>query len=218
MKTPPRPIPVDGVVFDCDGVLVDSLASVDRAWRRWSIDYRLDPESVLAVIHGQPTRDSVPTLVPAAEVEEALRRVDDYELEDAAGVTALPGAAALLASLPPGRWAIVTSASRALFRARLRAAGLSEPAVVVTVDDVVRGKPHPEGYVQAMRRLGVAPQRTGVFEDSAGGIAAAIASGAGTVIRVGSGEPGPGQAAVIADLRSVRWQDGLMLNPDGDPA
>jgi sugar-phosphatase len=218
MKTPPRPIPVDGVVFDCDGVLVDSLASVDRAWRRWSIDYGLDPESVLAVIHGQPTRDSVPTLVPAAEVEEALRRVDDYELEDAAGVTALPGAAALLASLPPGRWAIVTSASRALFRARLRAAGLSEPAVVVTVDDVVRGKPHPEGYVQAMRRLGVAPQRTGVFEDSAGGIAAAIASGAGTVIRVGSGEPGPGQAAVIADLRSVRWQDGLMLNPDGEPA
>jgi sugar-phosphatase len=218
MKTPPRPIPVDGVVFDCDGVLVDSLASVDRAWRRWSIDYRLDPESVLAVIHGQPTRDSVPTLVPAAEVEVALRRVDDYELEDAAGVTALPGAAALLASLPPGRWAIVTSASRALFRARLRAAGLSEPAVVVTVDDVVRGKPHPEGYVQAMRRLGVAPQRTGVFEDSAGGIAAAIASGAGTVIRVGSGEPGPGQAAVIADLRSVRWQDGLMLNPDGEPA
>jgi HAD superfamily hydrolase (TIGR01509 family) len=218
MKTPPRPIPVDGVVFDCDGVLVDSLASVDRAWRRWSIDYGLDAESVLAVIHGQPTRDSVPTLVPAAEVEAALRRVDDYELEDAAGVTALPGAAALLASLPPGRWAIVTSASRALFRARLRAAGLSEPAVVVTVDDVVRGKPHPEGYVQAMRRLGVAPQRTGVFEDSAGGIAAAIASGAGTVIRVGSGEPGPGQAAVIADLRSVRWQDGLILNPDGEPA
>lgn len=218
MKTPPRPIPVDGVVFDCDGVLVDSLASVDRAWRRWSIDYGLDPESVLAVIHGQPTRDSVPTLVPAAEVEAALRRIDDYELEDAAGVTALPGAAALLASLPPGRWAIVTSASRALFTARLRAAGLSEPAVVVTVDDVERGKPHPEGYVQAMRRLGVAPQRTGVFEDSAGGIAAAIASGAGTVIRVGSGEPGPGQAAVIADLRSVRWQDGLMLNPDGEPA
>lgn len=210
-------VSVDGVVFDCDGVLVDSLWSVDRAWRRWSGHYGLDPEAVLAVIHGQPTRDSVPTLVPAAQVEAALRRIDDYELEDAAGVTALPGSATLLAALPSRRWAIVTSASRALFDARFRAAGLSAPAIVITADDVTHGKPDPEGYALAMRRLGVAPERTAVFEDSVGGIAAAIASGAGMVIRVGTGEPGPGQAAVVPDLRSVAWQDGLTLCRAGDP-
>jgi sugar-phosphatase len=211
METVPRPLPVDAIVFDCDGVLVDSLGSVDRAWRRWSIEYGLDPEAVLAVIHGQPTRDSVPTLVPASDVETALGRIDAYELEDAADVTALPGTADFLATLPPGRWAIVTSASRALFRARYRAAGLSEPAVVVTADDVVRGKPHPEGYVEAIRGLGVLPARVAIFEDSAGGIAAAIASGAGTVIRVGAGLPGPGQAAVVPDLRCVAWRGGLVL-------
>lgn len=216
MRTPPRSIPADAIVFDCDGVLVDSLASVDRAWRRWSIDYGLDPEAVLAVIHGQPTRESVPTLVPEAEVEAAMRRIDDYELEDAADVTALPGTAALLASLPAGRWAIVTSASRALFAARYGAAGLPEPSVVVTADDVTRGKPHPEGYAEAIRRLGAEPERVVIFEDSAGGIAAAIASRAGTVIRVGGGTPGPGQAAVIADLRSIGWQDGVVLHARGD--
>jgi sugar-phosphatase len=210
-----RLIAVDAVVFDCDGVLVDSLGSVDRSWRRWAVELGLDPEAVLAVIHGQPTRDSVPTLVPAAEVEAAIRLIDDHELEDADSVTPLPGTTELLAAIPPGRWAVVTSASRALFTARFAAAGLSAPAIVVTSDDVTRGKPHPEGYARAIERLGVAPERAAVFEDSSGGIAAAIASGAGTVIRVGTGEPGPGQTAVVADLRSVGWRDGLVLHPDG---
>ena len=191
---------------------------MDRAWRRWAVDYGLDPDAVLAVIHGQPTRDTVPKLVPAAEVEAAVRRINDYELGDVGSVAALPGAAALLASIPPGRWAVVTSASCALFTARFHAAGLTEPAIVVTSDDVTFGKPDPEGYAQAIRRLGAAPERVAVFEDSGGGIAAAIASGAGTVIRVGTGAPGPGQAAVVADLRSVAWRDGLVLLPDDGTA
>jgi len=206
---------VDAVVFDCDGVLVDSLASVDRCWRRWSVELGLDPDAVLAIIHGQPTRDSVSTLLPAEDVEAAIALIDRYELEDVDDVTAMPGATALLAAMPPGRWAVVTSASRELFTARFAASGLSEPAVVITADDVTRGKPHPEGYAGAMRRLRVAPGRAAIFEDSDGGIAAAIASGAGTVIRVGTGEPGPGQAAVVADLRSVSWRDGLVLRPGG---
>ena len=206
---------VDVVVFDCDGVLVDSLGSVDRSWRRWSLDLALDPEAVLAVIHGQPTRDSVSSLLPAEDVDAAIVLIDRYELGDVDDVTAMPGAAALLAAIPPGRWAVVTSASRELFTARFAAAGLSQPAIVITADDVTRGKPHPEGYSDAMRRLGVAPAQAAIFEDSGGGIAAAIASGAGTVIRVGTGEPGPGQAAVVADLRSVSWRDGLVLYPDG---
>ena len=208
---------VDVVVFDCDGVLVDSLGSVDRSWRRWSLDLALDPEAVLAVIHGQPTRDSVSSLLPAEDVDAAIVLIDRYELGDVDDVTAMPGAVALLAAIPPGRWAVVTSASRELFTARFAAAGLSQPAIVITADDVTRGKPHPEGYSDAMRRLGVEPGRAVIFEDSGGGIAAAIASGAGTVIRVGTGEPGPGQAAVVADLRRVSWRDGLVLHPDGAP-
>ena len=109
----------------------------------------------------------------------------------------------------------MTSASRALFAARFAAAGLREPAIVVTADDVVRGKPHPEGYAEAIRRLGVAPERAAVFEDSRDGIAAAIASGAGAVIRVGTGEPAPGVVAVVEDLRGVGWQDGLVLRSGG---
>ncbi len=206
---------VDAVVFDCDGVLVDSLGSVDRSWRRWSLDVGLDPEVVLAIIHGQPTRDSVSTLLPPEDLEAAIVLIDRYEIGDVDDVTAMPGAAALLAAIPPGRWAVVTSASRELFTARFAAAGLSEPAIVITADDVTLGKPHPEGYADAMRRLGVAPERVAIFEDSGGGIAAAIASGARTVIRVGTGEPGPGQAAVVADLRSVSWRDGLVLHSDG---
>ena len=178
----------DAVVFDCDGVLVDSLGSVNRAWTRWALELGLDPAAVLAVIHGQPTRDSVPTLVPAADVAAAIRRIDECELEDVDSVTALPGTAGLLAAIPAGRWGVVTSASRALFSARFAAAGLAEPVIVVTADDVAHGKPHPEGYTEAMRRLGVAPERAAILEDSSGGIAAAIASRAGTVIRVGSGD------------------------------
>ena len=213
----PRFDAVEAVVFDNDGVLVDSLASVDRAWRRWSIEHGLDPEAVMPTVHGRPSRDTVAALFAPDLVEGAVRRIDELEIDDAADVTALPGAAALLASLPVGRWAIVTSATEDLFAARLAAAGLPRPPVVVTADQVTRGKPDPEGYLAAVRRLGVPLGRAAVLEDSATGIAAAVAAGVGTVIRVGTGEPGPGEAAVVADLRSVAWRDGLVVE-DGTAA
>ena len=206
----PRTFPVDAVVFDCDGVLVDSLESVDRSWRRWAVDLGLDPAEVMTHIHGRPSRDSVSRLVEEGGRKAALLRIDAYEVADAVTVRAVPGAAALLASLPAGRWAIVTSASRELFRARIAAAGLPVPEVAITADDVVSGKPHPEGYVAAMRRLGVDPHRVAIVEDSDGGIAAAIAARPGVVIRVGTGPPRPDEAAVVPDLRSVAW-DGRSL-------
>ena len=207
----PRFDAVEAVVFDNDGVRVDSLASVDRAWRRWSIEHGLDPEAVMPMVHGRPSRDTVAALVAPDLVERAVRRIDELEIDDAADVTALPGAAALLVSLPAGRWAIVTSATEDLFAARLAAAGLPRPPVVVTADQVTRGKPDPEGYLAAVRRLGVPPGRAAVFEDSGTGIAAAVAAGVGTVVRVGTGEPGEGEAAVVADLRSVAWRGGLVV-------
>jgi len=206
----PLAIAADAIVFDCDGVLVDSLVGVDRSWTRWALEYGLDPAEVLAHIHGKPSRESVARFIAEPHRAEAVERIDRFELEDAAAVTALPGSAALLASLPAGRWAIVTSAGRALFEARITMAGLPVPAVSITADDVVQGKPHPEGYLAAMARLGVDPARAVILEDSEGGLAAAVASGAGAVIRVGSLEAGPGLAAAIPDLRSVAW-DGRLL-------
>jgi sugar-phosphatase len=202
---------VTAVAFDNDGVLVDSLASVDRAWRRWAAEVGVDADEVMADVHGRPSRDTVAAFVPPEAIPGAVRRIDEIELADADGVTALPGAAELLASIPAGRWAVVTSASRPLLRARLGAAGLPIPPIVVTADDVARGKPDPEGYLAAIRRLGVAPERAAVFEDSASGIAAALAADVGTVIRVGTGAPGSGETAVVADLRSVAWRGGLVL-------
>jgi mannitol-1-/sugar-/sorbitol-6-phosphatase len=213
----PRFDAVEAVVFDNDGVLVDSLASVDRAWRQWAIELGLDPEAVMPMVHGRPSRETVAALVAPELRERAIRRIDDLEIDDAADVTALPGAASLLASLPAGRWAIVTSASEALFAARLAAAGLPRPPVVVTADHVTRGKPDPEGYLAAVRRLGVPPGRAAVFEDSRSGIEAALAAGVGSVIRVGTGGPEPGEAAVVADLRTVAWRGGLVVG-DGTEA
>jgi sugar-phosphatase len=210
----PRFDAVEAIVFDNDGVLVDSFASVERAWRRWSIEQGLDPEVVMPTVHGRPSRETVAALLAPELVGAALQRIDDLEIEDAAGVTALPGAVGLLASLPAGRWAIVTSATTALFEARRAAAGLPRPTLVVTADHVSRGKPDPEGYLAATRRLGVPAARTAVFEDSSSGIAAALAAGVGTVIRVGTGEPGRGEAAVVADLRSVAWREGLAIDDE----
>jgi sugar-phosphatase len=209
---------VEAIVFDNDGVLVDSFASVESAWRRWSIEHGLDPAVVMPTVHGRPSRETVAALLPPMLVDGALRRIDALEIEDAATVTALPGAVDLLASIPAGRWAIVTSATAALFEARRLAAGLPRPTLVITADEVTRGKPDPEGYLAAMRRLGVFPPRAAVFEDSSSGIAAAIAAGAGTVIRVGTGRPGPGEAAVVADLRSVAWRGGMAIDLGTGPS
>ena len=204
-------LPCSAVLFDCDGVLVDSDDVVTRSWTRWSRAMRLDPEAVLATVHGRRAADTVAAFVEPDGRAAALALIDALELEDATDVAPIPGAAALLGSIPTARWATVTSGSPVLARARLVAAGLPVPDVLVTSADVVRGKPDPEGYLAAASHLGVPAGRCAVVEDSPAGIRAARAAGARYVLRVGDRDLGDLEVtAEVADLRGLAWTgDGL---------
>ncbi|MBN9327934.1 MAG: phosphatase [Cellulomonas sp. 73-145] len=202
------------VLFDCDGVLVDSDSVVVRSWTRWAQRLGLEPDVVLATVHGRRAADTVAEFVEPAGREAALALIDALELEDADDVTVIPGAAALLASMPADRWATVTSGSPVLARARLVAAGLPVPEVLVTSADVTHGKPHPEGYLAAAAHLGVPADECLVLEDSPAGIRAAQAAQVRHVVRVGDRELGDLRAdAEVPDLRSLRWMgDGLEVH------
>lgn len=208
-------LPCDGILFDCDGVLIDSDASVEHSWSRWAGDWGLDAAAVTAAVHGRRSADTVALLIDAASRAEALERIDRYEVEDAAHVTAVPGAAALLESLPRPAWAVVTSGRRPLFSARLAAVGLPEPAVSVCAEDVEVGKPDPAGYLRAASLLGVPPQRCLVLEDSPAGIAAGLAAGA-TVLGVSERALGTAATVVVRDLTLLRWTEaGLSVHDAG---
>jgi sugar-phosphatase len=169
-------IDVAAVLFDCDGVLVDSAASVERAWRRWATEQGLDEEAVVAIAHGRRTEDTLRDLGFSDDLAAEVERLEGAEVADAASVSAFPEAALLLSSLPREAWAVVTSGTHALVTSRLAAAGLPLPSVLVTAEDVAAGKPDPEGYLEAARRLGRPPADCLVVEDAPAGVEAAIAA------------------------------------------
>ncbi|QIK68205.1 HAD-IA family hydrolase [Nocardioides sp. HDW12B] len=209
------------LVFDNDGVLVDSVEAGNEAWTRWAEEHDQDPAHVLTVIHGRRAADTVADLLATEapdRVAAASARIDELELETAHRARALPGAHALLTALAALadsdglRWAVATSGGRPLARARIEAAGLPVPAVLVTAEDVEAGKPAPDPYVTAAARLGVDPAECVVFEDTEAGIEAGRAAGA-TVVGVNL-MAGPGAAAhVVTDLASVSChaQDGRVV-------
>ena len=199
-----------GVLFDCDGVLVDSDASVERAWRRWTDEYGLSPHEVLDMAHGRRSGDTVRLLIPGPGQAAAQHLIDALELADAATIAEVPGAGVLLRGMPPDRWAVVTSGVRTLALARLAGAGLPEPSVLIPAEDVAEGKPAPDGYLAAAARLGFPPDQTIVIEDSAAGIAAGRAAGAGTVIGVGERARSARPDFVVGDLREIRWRRGRL--------
>ncbi|MFJ8466056.1 HAD family hydrolase [Streptomyces swartbergensis] len=171
------------LLFDNDGTLVSSLASVDRCWTRWATEYGITPEEFARVeLHGRPAAEIAADLLPADVVPEAVARIEDLEVEDVpnGGVHLLPGTRAFLDALPAERWAVVTSATRRLAEARLDAVGIL-PKTLVAADDVTRGKPDPEPYLLAARTLGVDPARCVVFEDAPAGLTAGRAAGMTTV-------------------------------------
>ncbi|MFJ3382156.1 HAD-IA family hydrolase [Curtobacterium sp. NPDC090217] len=215
----PAVFPVDGVLFDCDGVLVDSLEAAAVAWDRWSTRWAPHFDFRTQVRHGVRAIDLVAELVPTADVERAAAELASEELATVAGTTAVPGAVELSRALSDHGvpWAVVTSGLRPLALGRLRAAGLAVPDVVITAEDVAAGKPDPEPYATGADRIGVAPSSCAVFEDAPAGVRSARAAGVTTVIGVGHAiaeahavaEADP--AAVVLDLRSVTVERGRLV-------
>lgn len=160
-----------------DGVLVSSIGSVNRCWRRWAVMYEIPDAENYQVPHGHRAIDVIRRLRPDIDPQEGLRVIEDMEIEDTADLTVLPGVKKLLAGLPPERWAIVTSATRRLLLGRLAVAGLPIPERIVSADMVERGKPHPEPYMRGAAMLGFAPDECLVVEDAPSGVGAGVEAG-----------------------------------------
>ncbi|HEX2313041.1 MAG TPA: HAD family hydrolase [Thermomonospora sp.] len=203
--------PAAAVLFDVDGTLIDSTPVVERSAHRWAAEYGLDPVEFLADAHGRRTSDRVAEFLPPERVAEATARLDALEAADTEGITALPGVRELLGSLDGRPWALVTSMDRPLLAVRRAAAELPLPDVVVTAEDVRHGKPDPEGYLLAARRLGVEPADCVVVEDAPAGVRAGRAAGA-RVIAVTTSHPASELAeadVVVPGLTAVA------ITPDG---
>jgi mannitol-1-/sugar-/sorbitol-6-phosphatase len=165
------------ILFDLDGVLVDSTGSVTRQWRRWAEEHNLDPQKVLEIAHGVRTIEIVRTLAPHLDAEAEVKRIEKREADDQEGVAVMAGAAELLKVIPEGRWCVVTSGTRYLATARLKLANLPTPNVLVSADDVSKGKPDPEPYLMGAKLLGMKPAECLVVEDAPAGIRAAHGGG-----------------------------------------
>jgi sugar-phosphatase len=167
-----------GVLFDLDGVLVDSTPAVARVWAGWAREHGFDPDEVVRQGHGRPSLSTIRELLPNGDHAAEDRETERREIADVDGVIALPGAMELLEKLPPERWTIVTSCTRPLAHVRIAAAGLPMPKRLVTSTDVRNGKPDPEPYLTGARILGVDPSNCVVIEDAPAGIRAGKAAGA----------------------------------------
>jgi len=165
------------ILFDLDGVLIDSTACIIRHWQQWAERYCLDLAEIMSVAHGRRTVETMRLVAPHLDVEEEAQRFAEIEAADAEGVVTIAGALSLLDVLPADVWAIVTSGTREVAKARLRSQGLPLPKIMVTAEDVTNGKPDPEPYLVAANRLGVPAANCVVVEDSPAGIAAAAAAG-----------------------------------------
>lgn len=206
-------LPCEAVLFDLDGVLIGSTGAVEKHWQLWADEVGIDVAPILEVAHGRRTADVVREFAPHLDADAEAARIEAREALDVEGIVPLPGAAALLRSLPDDGWAVVTSGTRDLARSRLTAAGLPIPDVLVCAEDVTLGKPDPEGYRRAAERLGVAPAASVVIEDAPPGLAAGRAAGA-RVLALLTSHPADdlGDAdAVLDSLASVHAR----LRPDG---
>ncbi len=207
------------MLFDLDGVLIDSTPAVARVWHRWAVAHGLDPDVVVRMAHGRPSRSTIRELLPNADIEAEDREVERREMEDLDGVVLLPGARQLLDSLPPDRWTIATSGTRPLAEVRLRAAGLPVPKTMITSSDVKIGKPHPEPYLKAAAILKFDASDCLVVEDAPAGVRAGKAAGCRVIAFPTTMERGELEEAGAdwivrncEDITAHSEGDGLMLS------
>lgn len=207
------------LLFDLDGVLINSTPAVARVWHRWAVERGFDPEEVVPRAHGRPSLTTVREYLPYADHEVENREVERREIEDLEGVVPLPGALDLLASLPAERWTIVTSCTRKLAEVRIGAAGLPLPGRFISSNDITNGKPHPEPYLKGAAVLGFPANECVVFEDVPAGVRAAKAAGARVIAFTTTVQPSALQEAgadwilqSCADVRALNHENGLILN------
>jgi mannitol-1-/sugar-/sorbitol-6-phosphatase len=210
MRLPRRPYAA--FLFDMDGTLINSIASANQVWTQWANRHGLEPQSVLRNMHGVRAVDTIRGLnVPGMDVEHEADLLTQAEIAATEGIVAIKGAQALLRSLPADRWAVVTSAPRELATRRLEVAGIPKPGVLVTAEDVTRGKPAPDAYLLAARRLDVDARNCLAWEDTQAGASAAEAAGADViVISATHHEPLQTRHPVVVDY------DGMTATVDGD--
>ncbi|UAL10983.1 HAD-IA family hydrolase [Caulobacter segnis] len=174
-----RTRPIDAVLLDMDGTILTSIKAAERVWAAWAVGRGLDVEAFLPTIHGVQSVETIRRLgLPGVDPEQEAAAITRAEIADVVGIEAIAGAAAFLAALAVDRWAIVTSAPRALALRRIEAAGLPVPPLLIAAEDVARGKPAPDCFQLAAQRLGTTADRCLVVEDSVAGVAAAESAGA----------------------------------------
>jgi len=211
------------ILFDLDGVLVDSAECVERTWRNWATNHHLNPESVIALAHGRRSIETVRMVAPQLSAEAELTSLAASEATTSEGVYRIMGARELLEMLPAGSWAVVTSGTRAVAEFRLRHARLPAPSVMICADEIARGKPDPEGYLNAAARLGHSGADCLVIEDAPAGIEAARAAGM-RAIAIASTYPRESLTAAdavverLADLNVVRDGDQIEIDIPAPPA
>jgi mannitol-1-/sugar-/sorbitol-6-phosphatase len=207
----PVVVTTKGLLFDMDGVLISSIGSVKRSWRKWAKMYGVPDADNYEVPHGMRAIEIVRSLRPDIDAHEGLRVIDDIEVADTDDLKVLAGVKALLEGLPADRWAIVTSATHRLTVERLRVAGLPVPERLISADMVERGKPDPEPYRRGAELLGLRPEECVVVEDAPSGVGAGKAAGARVLGVLGT--------HTAEELRTADWiarsLEGLKARMDG---
>ena len=166
-----------GILFDLDGVLVDSAPYIEQQWRSWALAKGLSPEPFLRVCHGRRALETIRLAAPDLDAEAEIAAFKPEDASGMAGLVPVNGAARLLQLLPSNSWAVATSGPRATAMQRLKAAGLPVPATFICAEDVLRGKPDPDVYLAAAAGVGVVPSDCLVIEDAPAGIEAARRAG-----------------------------------------
>jgi sugar-phosphatase len=202
----------EAILFDLDGVLVDSTAVVVRVWREWARDRGLDAERILEVAHGRPAAETVRLFAPHLDADSEARELERMETENLDSVLEVEGARELLSALPANGWTLVTSGTRALASSRIEHVGLPLPERFVSADDVENGKPHPEAYLRGAEILGVRPEACVVVEDAPSGVSSAKSAGmrvvaVATTYRQDDLEEADAVASSLAKIRAIPYPE-----------